>query len=118
MTMDENEAYTPKNVARFVHEHMKASTASSADGEGVLIAICSTVAPLLALTPEATKKIVDGVLHWDADDMTKGVYVMRILTAYELGKLFLPSVPVLPSEARKELDELVQAFEDQAKRSE
>ena len=64
MTMDENEAYTPKNVARFVLEHMKAST------------------------------------------------------AYELGKLFLPSVPILPSDERKELDELVQAFEDQAKRSE
>lgn len=118
MTMDENEVYTPKNVARFVLEHMKASTASSADGEGVLIGICSTVAPLLALTPEATKKMVDGVLNCDENDMTKCVLVMRVLTAYELGKLFLPSVPVLPSQARKELDELVQAFEDQAKRSE
>ena len=116
MTMNENEAYTPKNVARFVHEHMKSSTASNADGEGVLIAICSTIAPLLALNPEATNKMVDSVLGWDADDMTKGIYAMRILTAYELGKLFLPSAPILPSQARKELDELVQAFEDQAKR--
>lgn len=118
MTMDENEAYTPKNVARFVLEHIDVSTVSSEGAESMLRGICISVASLLALTPEATKKIVDGVLNCDEDDTTKGSFVMCILTAYELGKLFLPSVPILPSDARKELDELVQAFEDQAKRSE